>query len=292
MKTVTQDLLDLFAAVGGADELVSADLYTLTLADGTVIRCSGADQAVTWGGNYFDRTYKFSRGSIREERGVKVSSLDVEVLANTSDLINGVPLIPYARNGGFDGASMKLERVFGLVFGTWVGSVVRFSGRVGPIKEITRDGFSFAVNSWAELLNANMPPNVVQPECMHTLFDTGCGLNRASFANAKTVQSSPAPTTRAFQITNTSPVRAADYFALGRAVFTSGPNAGVTRTIKSFTSGGLVTLIVPLPAQPGVGDAVTLYPGCDKLMATCSGKFSNLGRRKSADFVPVPETAL
>lgn len=293
MKTIDPALLALFASVGGEIELPSVDLYTITpLGGGTPVRWSGADISIDWGGNTYDRNPLLTRGSVKEKRGIEVSSLSLIVQCNETNLINGVPIIPFARGGGFDGASLKYDRLFGSAWGTWVGTVTRFSGRIGPVRNATRDGFEFNVNSWSELLNADMPPNVVQATCLHSVFDTGCGLVAASFAQAKTVQASPAPTTSTFQIVNTSPVRAAEHWALGKALFTSGANSGLTRSIRSFTSGGLVTLTVPLPVAPASGDGVTLTPGCDLLQATCSGKFSNLSKFKAMPYVPVPETGV
>lgn len=292
MKSASAPVIALLGASGGSTPLFKADLYTLTLAGGTVIRWTGHDQPVTIGGVTWPLWAKVERGSISQKRGVEVSSLEVTLWPEPTDTINGVALIPFARGGGLDGATLLLERAYGSDFQTWVGKISRFSGRLGPIRNITRDGFTFTVNSWLELLNAQFPPNLVQAECTHTLFDAGCGLTAATFANAKTVQASPAPTALAFQIANTSPVRAAAYYPLGKAVFTSGPNAGVSRTIRAFTSGGLVTLIAPLPSIPGIGDGVTLYPGCDKLLGTCTTTFANALRRKAADFVPAPETGV
>jgi uncharacterized phage protein (TIGR02218 family) len=75
--------------------------------------------------------------------------------------------------------------------------------------------------------------------------------------------------------------------------WTSGANAKLSRAIRQYTgvSGGM-TLIAPMPFAVAAGDAFTAYPGCDKQMATCSSKFSNLINFGGQPFIPSPETAV
>ncbi len=76
-----------------------------------------------------------------------------------------------------------------------------------------------------------------------------------------------------------------DYWNKGTVDFTSGALAGV-RPVEVFdwASGGAgtgtVTLLVPLPAAPAVGDTLTLTQGCSKLRARCvelQGDATNFG---------------
>ena len=83
--------------------------------------------------------------------------------------------------------------------------------------------------------------------------------------------------------------QAAGYFDLGVVKFTSGANNGVARTVKRHTSGQLVTL-QPLPAAVANGDTFQVWPGCDKLQGTCSGKFANLARFRGQPYIPMAET--
>jgi len=70
----------------------------------------------------------------------------------------------------------------------------------------------------------------------------------------------------------------------------TGPNAGISRTVKTHTSGAL-TVLQPWPFAVASGNTFTAYPGCDKAQATCSGKFSNLVRFRGMPYIPIPETA-
>ncbi len=71
------------------------------------------------------------------------------------------------------------------------------------------------------------------------------------------------------------------HYRRGRLVFTSGQNSGLERQIKSQAAGspdGELTVVTwlsfPFAIEPG--DAVKMVVGCDRLIATCVGKFRNL----------------
>jgi hypothetical protein len=79
------------------------------------------------------------------------------------------------------------------------------------------------------------------------------------------------------------------HWALGVIQLTSGANAGFRRVVDSNDGSGVVSLRVPLPFVPEVGDGFTLTAGCDHKMSTCLHKFSNLIHFGGEPFIPVPE---
>jgi uncharacterized phage protein (TIGR02218 family) len=144
------------------------------------------------------------------------------------------------------------------------------------------------VASAMELLDVNMPAELYQGSCLHTVFDTQCALSRAAYAAAGVIGSG----TRTQNAFPSNLSVAAGYYNSGTMIFTSGPNNGLRRTIKSQDASGNLTLVLPLPAAPGVGDTFTAYPGCDLSKGTCSAKFNNLIHFRGMPFIPVPETAI
>ncbi|HLI84799.1 MAG TPA: DUF2163 domain-containing protein [Bryobacteraceae bacterium] len=81
------------------------------------------------------------------------------------------------------------------------------------------------------------------------------------------------------------------YFTQGTILFTSGPNAGVSRFISDYGSSGtgVVTVLPPLPYAPQPGDTFVATAGCDRQMATCLNKFNNLAHFGGMPFIPAPE---
>ena len=286
MKAMTQALRDLLAT----GQFVRADLWTITLNGGTVIRFTGHDQTIKWAGNTFAKGPAIERGRISEKIGLEVSTLDMTITANSDDLINGTPIIGFISQHGLDGANIKLERAYAPDWSSPItGSVIRFAGKVTSVPSVQGNVAQLTVSSWLVLLNAAAPRNLYQAGCLHTLYDADCGLNAANFRQTGTVASGGAGQKVSFgsSVTNT-----AGYYAQGRVVFTSGPNAGQSRTIKSFDGAGNFTLVRPLPAACGSGDAFTVFAGCDLAKATCASKFNNAANFKGFPYVPVPTTSL
>ena len=283
MRSASAPLLALLAT----GNFVRADIWTITLNGGGVVRWTSHDQVVAWGGNTFARGPNIERSTISEKVGVEVATMNVEITGGVADLINGVPVIGFIAAHGFDGAAIKLERAYAANWGApIIGTLIRFAGKVTSIGSITGGTANLTVSSWLVLLKNSSPRNLFQAGCLRTLYDVGCGVLPASFSGAGTV-------TVAGQQTFTCGLTGVpDFYSQGRIVFTSGANNGITRTIKVNTTGGSFTLARPLPAVAAIGDTFTAYAGCDHTKATCFSKFNNLTKFKGQPFVPVPTTAL
>lgn len=279
------------------NQLIVVDLYTLSVINTswsaglsvtyTNYYYSGAEYDVVNGGHTFSGSdAMFSRSGLRQTIGLEVATMEVTINATTSMLILGVPFMQAITRGLLDGALLKVERAFVNADHSVIGTVNWFIGRIAKVSP-SRDGATVTVNSLTELLNVKVPRNVYQPSCQNALYDSACSLSQATFSAAGVVSSATSTT---ITITGAAASAAAQYWALGGVVFTSGVNSGKFRAIKSF-AGGVLTLLNPLPAMPANGDTLTVYAGCDRTLATCTSKFSNDINFKGQPFIPIPETS-
>lgn len=267
-------------------ELVMADLYTITLAGGAVLRYTSNDVPLTVNGNTFQLGPILKRGPISLSLGISVDTLSMQLSADESVQVSGVPMITFLTAGGFSNARLMLERLFANAAGMPVGTLISFTGRVASITG-GRHEKTIEVKSDTELLDVMIPRDVYQPGCKNTLFDPRCGLNRATYA-ASTAASSVSNALRtSFGCTLTGAI---GRFDLGVAACTSGANVGVTRTIKAYTVGGQLVVSQRWPFAVAAGDAFTVYPGCDKTQATCTSKFGNVVNFRGEPYIPAPET--
>ncbi len=298
-------------ALLAAQTFLMADLFKFTLANGTILRYTSYDGDLsvmegaspsptgpyTYMGISTDGVPYLTRGQTRSLIGVEVDTLQVNFLTNSGVVINGIPIAQFAQQGGFDGATMELDRLFmnpATPGATTPGYLIQFVGQVAEV-ESTRTGILINVNSMLQLLNVQLPRNLYQAGCVHALFDTGCALVRASYASNNSVVAAGSSTT---VINNTLTVPLGGSFAQGKVVFTSGVNNGLVRTIKSYAT-GVITLAFPLPVACGNGDTFTAYPGCDKQQATCmtfqvapnSAPNGNLANFRGFPYIPVSEAA-
>lgn len=274
-------------ALLASNQYLIAEFYTITLLAGTILRYTDADGDMVYGGNTYTSTSpKILRDKTTLKVGIEVDTMDVTLYAGLTDLILGIPWPQFVANGGFDGARLSVDRCFMATYGdTSAGVVNIFTGGISDVKP-SRTEIVLTVSSDAQLLNNPMPRNVYAAQCSHTLFDTGCGAVKASFGFASSATSG---STR--QVINCALAQAAGYFDAGTITCTGGANAGATRTVKGYTP-GVLTLSLPLPFTPGIGDTFTAYAGCDKTKTTCNSKFSRLASFRGFPFVPVPEASI
>lgn len=281
MKSASTALITL---LNSGNEFYMADLYEFTLIDGTVLRYADYDIDVNYNGNlYTSSGTLFQRDKVRTVIGVEVDTMSLSLFPKATDLVAGIGWVQAAAKGILDGAVLKLQRVFMSSPSVIVGGFVNFSGRIADIT-LTRSEIQMVIKSDLELLNINMPRNLYQAGCQHTLYDTDCGANRASFSASGVVASGSTATMLLCGL-----IQVSGYFNLGYITFTTGAMAGTKRSVKSYDK-GQVLLLNPLPLTPSLGDTFSIYSGCDKTQATCSGKFNNLANFRGFPFIPVPET--
>ena len=115
-----------------------------------------------------------------------------------------------------------------------------------------------------------------QKTCRHALYQSGCGLDKASFAVPATVIAADGAS---ITIEDLGSSAVEEGYFIGGMIESAD---GYLRYILRH-SGNELTLIRPLTAlidevttSSDGSAAVTLYPGCDKSETTCTAKFNNL----------------
>jgi len=268
-------------------EVYVASLYTFTLAGGETIRWSAEDQDIAWNGHTWLRGPGITATPITRQIGTQVSQKDVSLVFDDTVTVDGVRLAKFIASGGLFNATMQFESAYATAPDQpIIGTLAEFSGRVTQLKATGETRATITVSNWMSLLNVQVPVNVWQPPCLHTLFDSGCKLDRNTYAKTFTVQSATDPLTLVTDLTSTSE----GYYNLGKIAFTSGANAGQSRAIK-LQSAGIISLVRAFPNLPRNNDKFTVYPGCDLTTTTCKGKFNNLQHFKGQPYIPTNETA-
>lgn len=325
-STALKNLLNAGGTVGTEVMFLMADLYTFIGPDNTTIlgRYAVSDIDLTVAGNTFTSMGpRITRNSCKWVAGAEVTELNLTIACMPTDMVGSLTFIQASVNGVFDGARCKHERVFMPTWGdTSAGTIVM---NVYKVADLRIDGLSVVMlcRNLLETLNIMLPKNTYQPSCIHSLYDAGCTMGPASYAVSSSIISDPGlnVNTVVFNAAWQGPrpqmparigglprtvgtitaggvvAPVADYYALGKIVFTSGQNNGAVRSVKSSVQSGgtnkvTASLTFPLRYTPAIGDAFTIYTGCDKAQPTCSSKFNNLTNFKGFPFIPVPETLL
>jgi uncharacterized phage protein (TIGR02218 family) len=266
--------------------LLMADCFTFSLRTGLVLTYTNADVPIALNGyTYLANSVLVDGLNYKCAIGLDVDQQKITICARPADTVGGVPVLQALRNGVFDGCEIKRERAFLTQWtGAPLGSVVLFKGRMGKIDNVGRTTAEISVNSDLVLLDIEMPRNLYSPACLHVLYDSGCGLVKNAYGANGTVGSGST-----YSAINWS--GASSVYTQGTILFSSGANGGVSATIKQGTA-GVLTLAAPLQSAPAVGDAFTVYQGCDHTIATCKAKFNNLSNFRGFPYIPPPTFAV
>lgn len=281
-------------AILASPEFIVVDGYTITLNDGTILRYTSGDKDIVYSGHTYlsggvnDAIFNGGmNATLHWKTGLEVDTLNLEV-APRGGTIEGYDWFSAVRVGLLDGAQFNLGRFYMSTYGdTSAGILTVFNGLVGEI-QIDRMIVNLTINGYTELFNQPLPRNLYQANCLNTLYDSACTLNQASYAISGTVSSSSTGIA-----INCGLSQSSGYFDLGKFKMTSGVNNGLWRTVKTYVNGSpsVINIGIPFYTPPSNGDTFTIYPGCDKTMSTCSGKFSNLANFRGFPFIPENSTA-
>lgn len=290
-------------AILAGGKYLLADLYDITLQNGTAyhftsfqVPLSAAIHPSATINSYLTGL-TISRGSTTQEVGLNVQEMELTLSAQWDNpggavQIGGYPLIQAARIGILDGATVLFSKLFmnfpaaGATLDTSPKGVAWFQGNIAEIDPVGRFSLVVKVACGLQFLNVQMPRNLYQSGCSHTVYDAGCTLVKASFTTTGAVSAAASRSQFTSGLTAID-----DYYDLGVVKFTSGANAGFSATVKRYLhTSGTIQTVMPFPNAITAGDAFSIYPGCDRTLTTCINKFNNLPHNKSEPFVPVTET--
>ncbi|MFN7948387.1 MAG: DUF2163 domain-containing protein [Blastocatellia bacterium] len=255
---VTQAMKDHLAG----NVLTLSTLWRVEATDGTVVRASNHTRTLTYQNETYspaplDPTQLKLSGDLSPDNAEVNAPLLIGGFAE-SDLIGGK--WNYAR----------VEIITVNYLDVTMGAARRVVGYLGEVT-IQSGQFTAELRGLAQLLSQEVG-ELTAPTCRATLGDARCRKDLTAFTHTATVS---AVTDRRTFTVSLSPGRADNYFAYGRAQFTSGANAGLAMEIRA-NAGNQITLLLPLRSQIAIGDSVTLSAGCDGERSTCRDKFQNV----------------
>jgi len=239
------------------------------------------------------------RGSNGNDPSVSIE-VDEQTVTLTPNLnvdvpstIGGVPFLQAVRQRALDGAVIQRDRWFFDENYNPVGGLKMFYGFASSIDKLSRTQAVLKVKSALVLLNIQMPRNLFQPNCVYTVYSSGCGADKSSFTQHGAVGSSPS----ASVIPWSGGVPGSTPWSNGEIFFESGPAINQTRSIRAFDGANLY-LTYPLTAAPIAGDLFAAAPGCNRADPLAAGStsdcifFSREGAYRATPRVPQNELGL
>lgn len=232
---------------------------------------------------FSSNTVKVSGLQLEIGVGVEVDEQTLRMDYASNYEYRGLPFSTALRFGRFDGGTIRRDRYFTDKLGNpWIAGVPLFVGKTSTADKIGRSFAILKVKSDLVLLKMPMPRKLFQPQCLHTLFDPGCGLDKSAYEVSAT-----AGVGSTAELVKWAGATAG--FQGGTIYMEDAGGVTLVRTIESVGDGG-VHLAYPLEFVPPPGTHFKAYPGCIRTYARC-GEFSNQDNYQGFPFIPVAETA-
>ena len=269
-----------------------ADCYTITPRYGDILRVTTAGITVKVVPIDSEEVVSYESPSNLQISGLRLNigigtTVDEQEMAlqydQTAEFL-GLPFARAIRLGRLDGATISRDRFFAKKFNDpWVGGTPLFRGRMSSVDSLSRAGAIIKVKSELVLLNTNMPRDLYQPNCVHTLYDPGCTLDKDDFKQDGITEAGS--TSQAINWSGAT----AD-LSLGMIYMDTPEGITLVRTIR-YAETGKLHLAYPLDFSPPDGTVFEAYPGCSRTYERC-GEFNNQEHFKGFPFLPVAETAI
>lgn len=243
------------------------DLYRIVMGPNVWTLTSAPDQV------YNSETYvktALKRNGIEQKNEISKASLEVTIPIDHPIALN--LLTSYS------------EEVMTVTIFTKIDGDVETSwkGRLASIKPADAE---FTLNFESVFTSLRRPGLRArfQRSCRHALYGRGCTLDYTDFGSAGTISAIVGTTLTIPE----AALQTSGYFIGGMVAASDGALSYIINHV-----GDQVTLqrvnysILTDFALTGVGTAITLFPGCDHLRATCITKFNNLLNYGGFDWIP------
>lgn len=260
-------------------QLTLADLYIINTAPsyagqylGQQFLVTDYPSALNWnfkgifsGGKVQKGAAVISRNEVESKIGLEADTLEVTWSPKDSDILAddglGATLLTALQGFGagvFDNGILEVWRCVMPTPGdcNTLGACLMFGGRIGDL-EPDRLAVKITVQSRLEVLNVQVPTNVIEPTNILAQYSTGMIPVGAPSSFAVV-----AGTTAAKVFADASPIMPQGTYDSGYIVFTGGKLAGTYRAVRAQTveSGHhAFYLLEPLPFVPTVGDLLGAF---------------------------------
>jgi len=242
--------------------------WRVTRRDGVILGFTEHDHDLA-----FDETDFLAASGFQAADSEMASGLSVEAGEVSGGFSNVAITEADVVAGRYDGAKVEVFQV------NWQDPNQRLLLRVQEIGEVVRAGGAFR----AELRRSTHRLDQVQGRiygrrCDAMLGDGRCtvDLTNPAYRGSGSVIAVLSETQVRVSGLDAALAR---FYRQGVCQFTGGANAGHAGDIEDHRIGGdgvVLSLWLPPPLPPAVGDAFTVTAGCDKSFATCGAKFSNI----------------
>ena len=258
--------------------------WRIVRADGVTLGFTDHDRTLTFDGTDFEPESGFAASEVRSGSDLSVDAQDAQGVL-TSDRITETDIL----DGRWDNAAVEVWRV------NWAATSQRLLMRRGAIGQIRRGRLAFVaeVRSLAHVLGQTVG-RTFQVSCDAALGDARCGVSLEAPAFQGTGAIIDLLRDRAFTASGLG-VFTTGWFTFGTLDWTSGANVGRRAEVLAhdIVDGVAILTLLEAPVRAIAGtDTFTIRAGCDKRIATCGTKFTNVANFRGFPNIPGQDAVL
>ena len=249
-----------------------ATLWKITRKDATVYGFTDHTSNITYGGLEYVSAIGYAPSAVKTSAGLNVDNLEINAFFNSAS-ITEVDLLA----GLWDFAQIEIIRVNYndlTMLHEWIRK-----GKIGNVKA-GKAAFNAEMRGMTQALQQSIG-RIYSASCDANLGDERCGVTIGMY----TVTGAVTTATSAKVFTDSARAEANGYFDGGLLTWTSGLNNGYKMEVKTFSS-YVFTLHQAMPNATQIGDTYSVHTGCDKSIATCGSKFSNVINFRGFPHIP------
>ena len=246
--------------------------FKVTLANGAVMGFADHAHNLKIKDICYSASFGMSSSAIESSASMNSDTLSISCILN-SDCINKNDIL----NGMYDGAYVEIFAINYLQ--PDIGDIVLKTGFINEIT-IKNNKFDAEIRSLAQNFSTSIC-RVYSPTCRAKFADASCAIDKQKYAIKAKV------------------LKALDRFRLRIKLMDKAPelllSIGEVRivqdhrafAIRSFNAAdGVVTLLEAVPSCIKPNNKISIYPGCDKHLRTCSDVYGNILNFRGEPHVP------
>jgi uncharacterized phage protein (TIGR02218 family) len=237
-----------------------ARLCTITRLDGLAYRIAESDEPVTIGGNTWQPVPGIVISAVKHTNNGDMPSAQITAIHNRGTVLDSNDIDV----GRFDGATVQIFIIDRLNLAT---PKLLFTGSVGNITYNTENQAVIDVQGLSAFAKILMTQKR-SPMCRTDLFSVLCGVDKTAYDVATTITA----IVDAFNFTVTGVTQPTGWFNQGVMVLPSTTGLEMANWDQPSQT---VTTYMPSWQLLTVGDAITMYPGCDKTIDMCTNRYNN-----------------
>lgn len=241
-----------------------ATCVKITRQDGVIFAGTEFSSDLLVGGLMYKSSFSYAPSDLSGSSNLDVDNLEISGYLDSPTITESELMA-----GRWDYANFEFFEVI------WsnipAGTRPLSKGQLGEIK-MGRTTFIAELRGMMQSLT-RIVGELYQASCRYDLGDARCKFSLPTV----TVTGSITAAIDQQNFIDTSKAQAVGWFDQGKITWTSGANIGLSMEVKTFTAGSTFKLALPMSYLIAVGDAYSIYPGCNKTGRTgnCKIKFNN-----------------